>query len=150
MRGRKDASSVFFVIRRRAGRAAGGNWTRYGQAGAGEGTHHDILPGGLVSSLLGLVGVPDVDEHEAAVEVVLHLRDGNFRHGRLGGDGSAGGAGELGGAAAHDARRDGGLEGHGGGTHGGHGVKELCEGVVCTTNVCEDSWKSQRPTGGPD
>jgi hypothetical protein len=25
----------------------------------------------------------------------------------------------------------------------------LCEGVVCTTNVCEDSWKSQRAHGRP-
>ena len=93
-------------------------------------THHDVLPAGLISGLGALLGVPDVDEDEPAVEMVLHVVHVDFLHGSGGDASAAGGAHDGAGARAHGAGR------HGGGEGKGSGGSSHARRVVWNVNVC--------------
>ena len=81
-------------------------------------THHDVLPAGLVSGLGALLGVPDVDEDEPAVEMVFDVVHVYLLHGCGGDVSAAGDAHDGAGARAHGAGRDGSGKGEGSGGSG--------------------------------
>ena len=86
-------------------------------------THHDVLPGGLVSGGGALVGVADVHDDEPAVEVVLDVVHSHLLHLRVAGHhvGAVSGPDGRGLAGRGDAAgRDGGAEADRMGGEGGH------------------------------